>query len=154
MGSEPIPSPARAQASTSSRNGDSGAVPFEKKNGENQVKQIKYIPLFDSTKAKFPAWKRNFLCFAKLHGLFGIFTDGVDVPVTDKTMYIAALQEEAFPHENVQKKHFIAWNILSRTVADNGDRNTLRLASSPAAGWRALVNTYSASTLVAKVQGL
>ena len=67
-------------------------------------------------------------------------------------MSIAALQE-AFPHENTQK-HFIAWNILSRAIASNRDRDTLRHASSPAAGWRALVGTYSASTLGAKVQCL
>ena len=67
-------------------------------------------------------------------------------------MSIAALQE-AFPHENIQK-HFIAWNILSRAIASNGDGDTLRHASSPAAGWRALVDTYSASTLGAKVQCL
>ena len=63
---------------------------------------------------------------------------------------IAALQE-AFPRENVQK-HFIAWNILSRAIANNGDRDTLRHTFSPAAGWRALVDTYIASTLGAKVQ--
>ena len=37
---------------------------------------------------------------------------------------------------------------------DNGDRDTLRHAFSPTAGWRALVDTYSASTLGAKVQCL
>ena len=35
---------------------------------------------------------------------------------------------------------------------DNGDRDTLRHAFSPAAGWCALDDTYSASTLGAKVQ--
>ena len=109
--------------------------------------------MFDGTTAKLPAWKQNFLCLAKLHGLFGNFTEGVDVPVADETMPIAALQE-AFPQENIQK-HFIAWNVLSRAIACNGDhRDTLRHASSPAAGWRALVDAYSASTLRAKVQGL
>ena len=108
--------------------------------------------MFDGTRAKLPAWKKNFLCLAKLHDLFGIFTEGVDVPVADETMPIAALQE-AFPHENIQK-HFIAWNVLSRAIACNEDRDTLRHASSPAAGWRALVDTYSASTLRAKVQCL
>ena len=89
---------------------------------------------------------------AKLHGLFWISTGEVDVPVADETMAIAALHE-AFPHENIQK-HFIAWNIFSRAIANNGDRDTLRHASSPAAGWRGLVDTYSASTLGAKVQRL
>ena len=108
--SESAPSPARSQASTSSRNGDSEALPVQRENGENQVNQIKDIPLFEGTKAKFPAWKQNFLCLAKLHGLFGIFPDGVDVSVADETMSIAASQK-VFSRENVQK-HFIAWNIV------------------------------------------
>ena len=105
MGSESAPSPTRLQASMSSRNGDRGAVPMQRGNGESQLKQIKDGPMFDGTRAKFPSWKQNFLYLAKLHGLFGIFTEGVDVPVADETMSIAALQE-AFPHENIQK-HFI-----------------------------------------------
>ena len=39
MGSESVPSPTRSQASTSSRNGDSGAVPIQKGNGESQVRR-------------------------------------------------------------------------------------------------------------------
>ena len=152
MGGESAPSPARSRASTSNRNDNSGAVPVQRGNGEDRVKQIKHVSLFDGAKVMIPGWKQNFLCLAKLHGLFGVFTDGVDVPVADETMPIAALQE-AFPHENAQK-HFIAWNILSRAIAENGDRDTLRHASSPAAGWCALVDTYSASTLGAKVQYL
>ena len=58
MESESNPSPARSQASTSSRNGDSGAAPVQRENSENQVKQIKYVPLFDGTKAKFPLGSR------------------------------------------------------------------------------------------------
>ena len=130
MGSESAPSPTRSQVSASSRNGDSGAVPIQRGNGESQVKQIKTLSCSMGTKAKFPAWTQNFLCLAKLHGLFGSFTEGVDVPVADEMMSIAALQE-AFPHENIQK-HFIACNILSRAIARNGDRDTLRHASSPA----------------------
>ena len=79
-------------------------------------------------KAKFPAWKHTFLSLAKLHCLFGIFADGVDVPVADETMSIAALQE-AFPRENVQN-HLTAWNILSRAIANNGDRVTPRFLAS------------------------
>ena len=127
MESESAPSPTRSQASTSSRNGDSGAVPTQRENGESQLKPIKDVPMFDRTKAKFPAWKQNCLCLAKLHGIFGIFTEGVDVPVVNETMSIAAFQE-AFPHENIQT-HFIAWNILSSAIASNEDRDTLRHAS-------------------------
>ena len=97
MGSESTPSPARSRASTSSRNGDSGAAPIQRGYGEKQVKQIKYVPLFDGTKAKFPALKQIFLYLAKLHGLFGVFTDRVDAPVADETMSIVALQEAFFP---------------------------------------------------------
>ena len=124
-------------------------MPIQRKNCENQVKQIKYVPLFDGTKAKFPAWKQNFLCLAKLHDLFGIFTGRVDVSVADEMMSIAALQE-VFPRDDVQKS--IAWTILSRAIVDYGDRDTVRHASSPAGGWRALVDMYRASTLGAKVQ--
>ena len=81
-------------------------MPIQSGNGESQVKQIKDIPMFDGTKVKFLAWKQSFLCLAKLYDLFRIFTEGVDVPVADEMMSIAALQE-AFPHENIQK-HFIA----------------------------------------------
>ena len=88
----------------------------------------------------------------KLQSLFGIFTEGVDVPAADETMSIAALQE-AFPHENVQRP-FITWNILSRVIVNNGDRDYLHHAFSPAARWRALVDTYDASTLGANVQCL
>ena len=106
MGSESAPSPTHSRALTS-RYGDSGAVPIQRGNGETQVKQINDLPLFDGTKAKFPAWKQNFLCLAKLHGLFGIFTKGVDVPVVDETRSIAALQE-AFPHKKFHGlEHFV-----------------------------------------------
>ena len=111
MGSEFTPGPTRSQASTTSRNGDSGAVPIQRGNGESQVKQMKDVPMFDGTKAKFPAWKQTFLCLVKLHSLFGIFTEGVVVPVADETMSVAALPE-AFPHESIQK-HFFAWNIYT-----------------------------------------
>ena len=61
--------------------------------------------MFDGTRANFPSWKQNFLCLAKLFGLFGILTEGVDVPVADETMSIAALQE-SFPHENIHAGTF------------------------------------------------
>ena len=120
-------SPARSYAPTSRRNGENGSVPIQRENCEPEVNYIKDVPLFDVTKARFPAWKQSFLCLAKLHGRFRIFTDGVDVPVADETIFIAALQED-FPRENV-KNHSIAWNIFSRAIADNNDLDTLRFAS-------------------------
>lgn len=77
--------------------------------GEAYVKQIKDVPGFDGTKAKFPSWKRNFLCLAKLHGLFEVFAAGVYVPVADEGVFIPTLQQH-FPGEDI-KKHFIAWSI-------------------------------------------
>ena len=70
------------------------------------VKQIKGVPTFDGTKAKFPAWKRNFLYLAKLHDIFEIFTEGVDVPVADEGMSVSAIQR-AFPGGDIQK-NFVA----------------------------------------------
>ena len=113
------------------------------------MKQIKDVPTFDGTKAKFPAWKMNLLCLAKLHGLFEFFTEDVDVPVTDEGMSVPALQQ-AFPAEDIEK-HFIAWNILSRALEGSSDRDTPRHATSPAARWRALVDTHTASALGANV---
>ena len=67
-------------------------------------------------------------------------------------MSVSALQR-AFPDEDIQK-HFVAWNILSRALEGSTDRDTLRHSTSPAAGWRALVEAHTASTLGAKVQCL
>ena len=111
MESESAPSPTRSQASTSSRNGDSGAVPTQRGNGESQLKQINDVPKFYGTRAKLPSWKQNFLFLAKLLGLFGIFSEGVDVPVANETMSIAALQE-AFPHENVDPMLSASGNLF------------------------------------------
>lgn len=74
------------------------------------------------------------------------------VPVADEEMPIPSLRE-AFPADDI-RKHFIAWIILSRAFEGTGDRYTLRHITSPAAGWHALVDTYSVSTLGAKVQCL
>ena len=68
MGNESAPSPTRSQASMSSRNGDGGAAPTQKGNGESQVKQIRDVPVFDGTRARFPAWKQNFLSFTAYLG--------------------------------------------------------------------------------------
>ena len=76
----------------------------------SQLKQIKGVPTFDGTKAKFPAWKRILFSLAKLHNLFEIFTEGVNVPVADEGMSASAFQR-ASPVEDIQK-HFVAWNIL------------------------------------------
>ena len=105
MGSESAPSPTRSQASTSSRNGDRGAVPMQRRNDESQLKQIKDGPMFDGTRAKFPSWKQNVLYLAKLLGLFEIFTERVDNPVADETMSIAALQEACSSREYTETFH-------------------------------------------------
>ena len=83
---------------------------------ETLVNQIKYIPLFGGTKAKFPARKHSFLCVAKLQGLFGIFTKVVDVLVANKTMSIAALQV-AFSREYEYKLYYRAYRCLEHYLA-------------------------------------
>ena len=57
IGSKSGPSPTHSRASTSSRNGDSGAVPIQRGNGESQVKQIKDVSMFVGTKANFTTWE-------------------------------------------------------------------------------------------------
>ena len=79
-----LTSPAHSQSSGSSRRSGDGEVALIQGDRAAQVKQIKGVPTFDGTKVKFPAWKRNFLCLAKLHGHFEIFVEGVDVPVADE----------------------------------------------------------------------
>ena len=66
----------------------------------------------------------------------------MDIPVADEGMSAPASQQ-SFPAEDIQK-HFIAWNILSRALEGSRDRDTLRHTSSPAAAWRALVDTHKA----------
>ena len=62
------PSPAHSQASTSSRNGDSGAVIIQRK----MVRAKSYRSnVIDGTKAKFAALKKIFLFLAKLPVLVG-----------------------------------------------------------------------------------
>lgn len=77
---------------------------------------------------------------------------GVDVLVADERMYILGLQQ-GFPGKDI-KKHFTALNINSRPLEGNSNQNTLRFVTSPAAGWRALVDFHIASTLGAKGQCL
>ena len=60
MGSESAPSPTRSQASASSRNGDSGAVPIQRGNGESQVKQIKDVFMFDGYKSQVSSLEAKF----------------------------------------------------------------------------------------------
>lgn len=78
---------------------------------------------FDGTNATFPAWKRLFLCLAKLHDIFETFTEGVGVPVEDEGMSVAALYR-AFPGENIQR-YFVSSNILSRALKGSTGRDTL-----------------------------
>lgn len=90
--------------------------------------------------------------FGKVHGLIEIFTEGLGVPTATERMPITALQE-VFPTEGIQK-HLIAMAILSRVLGGRGDRDTLRHGTPPTAGWCALVDTHTASTLSTNVQCL
>ena len=69
----------------------------QRENDEKQVKEIKDVPLFDGTKAEFPAWKKNYFSFARLHGMFGIVIDGVDVPVADETVPVRMYESNLLP---------------------------------------------------------
>ena len=50
------------------------------------------------------------------------------------------------------RKHFLAWNILSRAIKGKADNDILRRVTSPTAAWRILVGSYSATTRGAKLQ--
>ena len=54
--------------------------------------------------------------------------------------------------EDKIRKHFSAWNVLSRTIRDKTDNDILRRVTSPTAAWRILVGSYSATTRGAKLQ--
>ena len=54
--------------------------------------------------------------------------------------------------EDEIRKHFFAWNFLSRAIKDEADNDILRRVTSPTAAWRILVGSYSATTRGAKLQ--
>ena len=136
--------------------GDSGTASAPRI-GENTVssnvstKQIKDVPLFHGAKAKFPKFKRDLITLAKQHGLFRVFTEDVEIPVADEEKSVEEIQAMGFAEDEI-RKHFLAWNILSRAIKGKADNDILRRVTSPTVAWRILVGSYSATTRGAKLQ--
>ena len=61
------------------------------------------------------------------------------------------IQAMGFAEDEI-RKHFLAWNILSRAIKGKADNDILRRVTSPTAAWRILVGSYSATTRGAKLQ--
>ena len=75
--------------------GDSG-TPSAPRIGENMTssnftKQIKYVSFFRGAKAEFPKFKRDLITLAK-HGLFRVFTEDGEIPVTDEVKSVEEIQ--------------------------------------------------------------
>ena len=147
--------PAGFQSPRSSVSGDSGTASAPRI-GENTVssnvtKQIKDVPFFHGAKAEFPKFKRDLITLAKQHGLFRVFTEDVEIPVADEEKSVEEIQAMGFAEDEI-RKHFLAWNILSRAIKGKADNDILRRVTSPTAAWRILVDSYSATTRGAKLQ--
>ena len=111
--------PAGFQSPRSSVNGDSGTASAPR-TGENMAtsnftKQIKDVPFFHGAKAEFPKFKRDLINLAKQHGLFRVFTEDIEIPVADEEKLVEEIQAMGFDEEEI-RKHFLAWNILSRAI--------------------------------------
>ena len=124
--------------------------------GENTAsnkvtKQIKDGPFFHGAKAEFLKFKRDLISLAKQHGLFRVFTEDVERPVADENKSAEEIQTMGFAEDGI-RKHFLAWNILSRAIKCKTDNDILRQVTSPIAAWRILVGSYSAATRGAKLQ--
>ena len=147
--------PAGFRSPRSSVSGDSGTASAPRM-GENTVssnvtKQIKDVPFFHGAKTEFPKFKRDLITFAKQHGLFRVFTDNVEIYAADEEKSVEEIQAMGFAEDKI-RKHFLAWNVLSRTIKDKTDNDILRRVTSPTAAWRILVGSYSATTQGAKLQ--
>ena len=136
--------------------GDSGTTSAPRI-GENTVssnvtKQMKDVPFFHGAKAEFPKFKQDLITLAKQHGLFRVFTEDVEVLfVADEDKSVEEIQAMDFAEDEI-RKHFLAWNILSRAIKGKADNDILSRVTSPTAAWRILVGSYSASTRGAKQQ--
>ena len=117
----------------------------------NFTKQIKDVSFFHGTKAEFPKFKRDLITLAKQHGLFRVFTEDVEIAVADEGESVEGIQAMGFDEEEI-RKHFLAWNILSRAIKGKTDNDILRRVTSPTAAWRILVGSHSATTRNTKLQ--
>ena len=110
-----------------------------------------YQDVYAGPKAEFPKFKRDLITLAKQHGLFRVFTEDVEIPVADEEKSVEEIQAMGFAEDEI-RKHFLAWNILSRAIKGKADNDILRRVTSPTAAWRILVGSYSATTRGAKQQ--
>ena len=97
------------------------------------------IPIGKRGPVKF---KRDLITLVKQHSLFRVFTEDVDVPVSDEDESVEEIQAMGFAEDEI-RKHFLAWNILSRAIKGKADNDILRRVTSPTAAWRILVGSYS-----------
>ena len=98
--------------------------------GENTVsnnvtKQIKDVPFFQGAKAEFPKFKRDLITLAKQHGLFRVFTEDIEIPVADEDKSVEEIQAMGFAEDEILR-HFLAWNILSRTIKGKAHNDIFR----------------------------
>ena len=93
------------------------------------------------------------ITLGKQHGLFRVFTQVVEIPVADEEKSVEEIQATGFAEDEIWK-HFLAWNILSRTIKGKTDNDILRRVTSPTAAWRILVGSYSTTTRGAKLQSM
>ena len=75
----------------------------------------------------------------------------IKLPVGDEEKSVEEIQAMGFAEDEI-RKHFLAWNILSRAIKGKTDNDILRRVTSPTAAWRILVGSYSATTRGAKLQ--
>ena len=69
----------------------------------------------------------------------------------DEDKSVEEIQAMGFAEDEI-RRHFLAWNILSRAIKGRADKDILRRVTSPTAAWRILVGSYSATTLGVKLQ--
>ena len=75
----------------------------------------------------------------------------VEILVADEEKLVEQIQAIGFANDEI-RKHFLAWNILSRAIKDKMDNVILHRVASPTAAWRILVGSYSATTRGANLQ--
>ena len=97
------------------------------------------------------SFKLDLITRAKQHGLFRVFTEDIEIPVVDEEKSVESIQAMGFA-DNEIRKHFLAWNILSRAIKGKTDNDILRRVTSPTAAWQILVCSFSATTRGAKLQ--
>ena len=60
----------------------------------------------------------------------------------DEDKSVEEIQAMGFAEDEI-RKHFLAWNILSRAIKGRANKDILRRVTSPTAAWRIPVGSYS-----------